>query len=75
MKKHDKLDLIIASDGMLLTQASDVEIEKRIFSSRVYTGNENDWEEWSLSKVDEFIKERDKFTEETTEIPELEETL
>ena len=51
MKKHDKINLIIAAEGMLLTQAKDVASEERIFSSRVYDDNLDNWVEWTLEEV------------------------
>lgn len=57
MRKHEKIDLIIADEGMLLTQAQEVAPEERIFSSRVYDKNLDNWVEWSKDEVDVFIQE------------------
>lgn len=63
MKKHDKIDLIIAAEGMLLTQAEEVSAEERIFSSRIYDSNLENWTEWTQEQVDKFIEERESATE------------
>lgn len=57
MKKHDKIDLIIATEGMLLTQAKEVIADERIFSSRVYDDNLDNWVEWTPEQVEVFQKE------------------
>ena len=57
MKKHDKIDLIIADKGMLLTQAEEVAPEERVFSSRIYDSNLENWTEWTQEQVDKFIEE------------------
>ena len=57
MKKHEKIDLIIADEGTLLTQAGDVLAEERIFSSRIYDENLDNWVEWTQEQVDRFIEE------------------
>lgn len=67
MKKHDKIDLIIADEGMLLTQAEEVTPDERIFSSRIYDSNLENWTEWSQEQVDKFIEERDMASEELKE--------
>lgn len=54
MKKQEKIDLIIADEGMLLTQAAEVAPEERIFSSRIYDNNLNNWTEWTLESVNDF---------------------
>lgn len=54
MKKHEKIDLIIADEGMLLTQAGDVPAEERIFSSRIYDANLDNWIEWTMEQVENF---------------------
>jgi hypothetical protein len=59
MRKHEKIDLIIADEGMLLTQAGEIPVEERIFSSRVYDKNLDNWTEWTQEQVDRFIEERD----------------
>lgn len=59
MKKHDKIDLIIADEGLLLTQAQEVVTEERIFSSRVYDNNLDNWVEWTLKDVEIFIQEQE----------------
>jgi hypothetical protein len=59
MKKHEKIDLIIAGEGLLLTQAQDVVAEERFFSSRVYDGNLENWIEWTIEHVENFIHERE----------------
>lgn len=64
MRKHDKIDLILAEDGMLLTQSNDVPKEDRIFSSRVYDSNPDNWTEWTQEQVDKFIEERNRASEE-----------
>ena len=58
MRKHKKIDLIIADEGMLLTQVEEVTLNDRIFSSRVYDSNMENWTEWTQEQVDKFIKER-----------------
>lgn len=58
MRKHNKIELIIADEGKLLTQSSDVSKEDRIFSSRIYDSNMVNWTEWTQEQVDKFIKER-----------------
>lgn len=63
MKKHEKIDLIIADKGMLLTQAGEVLPEDRIFSSRVYDSNMENWTEWTGEEVEKFIQERESATE------------
>lgn len=65
MKKHDKIDLIIADKGMLLTQAEEVTPEERIFSSRIYDSNLENWTEWTQEQVDKFIDERNRASEES----------
>jgi hypothetical protein len=65
MKRHEKIDLMImAEDGKLLTQSADIPADERIFSSRVYDSNMENWTEWTQEQVDKFIKERDKTSEE-----------
>lgn len=59
MKKHEKIDLVIADEGMLLTQAEEVAPEERVFSSRIYDSNLENWTEWTQEQVDKFIEERD----------------
>lgn len=59
MKKHEKIDLIIADEGMLLTQTGEVTPEERIFSSRVYDSNMENWTEWTREEVEKFIQERE----------------
>jgi hypothetical protein len=69
MRKHDKIDfLIIADKGMLLTQAGEVTPEERIFSSRVYDSNMENWTEWTQEQVDKFIEDRNRASEEEEEI-------
>ena len=63
MKKHEKIDLIIADKGMLLTQAAEVAPEERVFSSRIYDSNLENWTEWTQEQVDKFIEERNKASE------------
>jgi hypothetical protein len=72
MKKHDKIDLIIADEGMLLTQAGEVPVEERIFSSRVYDNNLNNWTEWSQEQVEEFIAQMEQVENEREEVKEVE---
>lgn len=64
MKKHEKIDLIIADEGMLLTQAEEVAPEERIFSSRIYDSNLDNWVEWTQEEADKFIEERNRSSEE-----------
>lgn len=59
MKKHEKIDLIIADEGMLLTQTGEVTPEERIFSSRIYDSNMENWTEWTREEVEKFIQERE----------------
>lgn len=59
MKKHEKIDLIIADEGMLLAQTGEVTPEERIFSSRVYDSNMENWTEWTREEVEKFIQERE----------------
>lgn len=76
MKKHNKIDLIIADEGMLLTQAEEVVPEERIFSSRIYDNNLENWTEWTREQVDKFIEERDRASEVSEDPnPGTEETL
>ena len=63
MKKHDKKELIIANEGTLLTQAEEVVPEERVFSSRIYDSNLENWTEWTQEQVDQFIEERDMASE------------
>ena len=67
MKKHDKIDLIIADEGMLLTQAGEIPVEERRFSSRIYDNNLENWTEWTQEQVDKFIEERNMASEEVEE--------
>lgn len=46
---------IVAEEGMLLTQAGEIPAEERIFSSRVYDDNLDNWVEWTLTQVQGFI--------------------
>lgn len=48
---------IESSEGMLLTQSADVPAIERIFSSKVYDCNPDNWVEWSIEDVDKFIVE------------------
>jgi hypothetical protein len=73
MRKHDKIDfLIIADKGMLLTQAGEVLPKDRIFSSRVYDNNLNNWTEWSQEQVEEFIAQMEQVENEREEVKEVE---
>lgn len=63
MKKHEKIDLIIADEGLLLTQAQEVVVEERFFSSRIYDNNLDNWTEWTQEQVEKFIQERESATE------------
>jgi hypothetical protein len=63
MKKNEALNLLIAEEGMLLTQAVVELPEERIFSSRVYDAQEDNWIEWTQEQVDRFIEERESATE------------
>lgn len=63
MKKHEKIDLIIADEGLLLTQAQEVTSEERIFSSRVYDDNLDNWVEWTREEVEKFMQELEFVTE------------
>ena len=56
---------IVADEGMLLTQAGDVPVEERIFSSRVYDENLDNWTEWTQEHVDTFIEERNMTSEDS----------
>jgi hypothetical protein len=71
MKKHEKIDLIIADEGMLLTQAGEVPVEERIFNSRVYDNNLNNWTEWSQEQVEEFIAQMEQVENEHEEVKEV----
>lgn len=72
MRKHDKIDfLIIADEGMLLTQAGEVLPKDRIFSSRVYDNNLNNWTEWSQEQVEEFIAQMEQVENEHEEVKEV----
>lgn len=55
---------IIADEGMLLTQAGDVPADERVFSSRIYDSNLENWTEWTQEQVGKFIEEREKTSEE-----------
>ena len=46
---------IVAEEGMLLTQAGEVPVEERIFSSSVYDDNLDNWTEWTVKQADEFL--------------------
>lgn len=72
MKKHEKIDLIIADEGLLLTQAQEVTSEERIFSSRVYDDNLDNWTEWSWGQVEEFIAQVKQVENEHEELEEME---
>lgn len=74
MKKHEKIDLIIADKGLLLTQAQEVVAEERFFSSRVYDDNLENWVEWTMEQVENFIQEREanKETQEGEPLTDLE---
>ena len=63
MRKHEKLNIVIADEGMLLTQAKEVAPEERVFSSRIYDSNLENWTEWTYEQVDKFIKERESANE------------
>lgn len=67
MRKHEKIDLILAEDGKLLTQSTEVPSEERVFSSRVYDSDMENWTEWSPEQVDKFIEERNKTREKEEE--------
>lgn len=71
MKKHEKIDLIIADEGMLLTQAGEVTPEERIFSSRVYDSNMENWTEWTQEQVEEFIAQMEQVENEHEEVKEV----
>jgi hypothetical protein len=49
---------IVADEGMLLTQSGEIIPEERIFSSRVYGDNLDNWVEWTATDVDKFIQDR-----------------
>lgn len=49
---------------MLLTQAGDVPADERVFSSRIYDSNLENWTEWTQEQVGKFIEEREKTSEE-----------
>ena len=66
MRIHETIALLIAGEGLLLTQASEVAPEERIFSSRVYDNNPDNWVEWTQEEVDEFITQNEKQKVETT---------
>lgn len=53
------IKVVVADEGMLLTQAGEVPVEERMFSSRVYDENPDNWTEWTQEQVDKFIEERD----------------
>lgn len=56
------IKIVVANEGMLLTQAVEVPMEERIFSSRVYDDNLDNWTEWTQEQVDKFIEERNSVT-------------
>ncbi len=58
------IKIVVADEGMLLTQAGEVPVEERIFSSRVYDENLDNWTEWTQEQVNEFIEERNRASEE-----------
>lgn len=45
---------IYSEEGVLLTQSDEVVPEERIFSSKIYDENINNWTEWTLEAVSEF---------------------
>jgi hypothetical protein len=53
------IKIVVADEGKLLTQAGEVPAEERIFSSRIYDSNLENWTEWTQEQVDKFIEERD----------------
>ena len=53
------ITIVVADEGMLLTQAGEVAPEERVFSSRIYDSNLENWTEWTQEQVDRFIEERD----------------
>lgn len=67
MKRHDKLDLIIADDGLLLTQSKEVMPEDRVFSSRVYDSDTSNWVECSLEYAEQIIAQRNELEQESNE--------
>ena len=48
---------IVAEEGMLLTQAGELPVNERIFSSKVYDENLNNWVEWKTGQVEDFLSE------------------
>lgn len=53
------IKIVVADEGMLLTQAGEVAPEERVFSSRIYDSNLENWTEWTQEQVDRFVEERD----------------
>lgn len=68
MRKHEKINVIIADEGMLLTQSENVPIEERFFSSRVYDNDLSNWQECTLEYAEQIIAQRDKIEQGDTEI-------
>lgn len=46
---------IVSEPGMLLTQSFEVVPEERIFSSKVYDNNLDNWTEWTRDEVALFL--------------------
>jgi murein L,D-transpeptidase YafK len=57
------IKIVVADEGMLLTQSGEVPVEERIFSSRIYDENLDNWTEWTEDDVEKFIQERQPATE------------
>lgn len=51
--------VIVASEGALLTQANEVPQNERIFSSKVYGEDIENWKECSIEEAEQFIAERE----------------
>lgn len=58
---------ITADEGMLLTQAVEVPAEERIFSSKVYDDNLDNWTEWTITDAEEFIQKQTEMNESNDE--------
>jgi hypothetical protein len=68
MRKHEKIDLIIADEGMLLTQAGEIPVEERIFSSRVYDKNLDNWTEWTHEEMEQYLNNLDEEENNTNDV-------
>lgn len=62
-----KVRVIKPSDGYLLTQANDVEIQNRVFSDKVFlavTDSPENWREISIAEADAIKAEQERLANE-----------